>query len=139
VDNIIEFGDSEKDENPGKQKRFWSYIQSLRKDTSGVSSLKENGKMHADPKDRSGPQALLGLIFSSILNTPSSEMLISGTDGMELPAGFGIIVLVSSLVNTDSYCLLSMAALSFGSACHIICICNILSLLMFIYVPEKTS
>jgi hypothetical protein len=46
-----------------------------------------------------------------------SEMLISGTDGMELPAGFGIIVLVSSLVNTDSYCLLSMAALSFGSAC----------------------
>ena len=48
---------------------------------------------------------LLGLIFSSILSTPSSEMLISGTDGMELPAGFGIIVLVSSLVNTDSYCM----------------------------------
>ena len=52
VDNIIEFGDPEKDENPGKQKRFWSYIKSLRKDTSGVSLLKENGKMHADPKDK---------------------------------------------------------------------------------------
>jgi hypothetical protein len=37
VDNIIEFGDPEKDENPGKQKRFWSHIKSLRKDTSGVS------------------------------------------------------------------------------------------------------
>ena len=52
MDNIIEFGDPEKDENPGKQKRFWSYIKSLRKDTSGVSPLKENGKMHADPKDK---------------------------------------------------------------------------------------
>jgi hypothetical protein len=52
VDNIIEFGDPEKYENPGKQKRFWSYIKSLRKDTSGVSLLKENGKMHADPKDK---------------------------------------------------------------------------------------
>ena len=52
VDNIIEFGHPEKDENPGKQKRFWSYIKLLRKDTSGVSPLKENDKMHADPKDK---------------------------------------------------------------------------------------
>jgi hypothetical protein len=29
-------------------------------------------------------------------------MLISGIDGKGLPAGFGIVVLVSSLVNTDS-------------------------------------
>jgi hypothetical protein len=50
VDNIIEFGDPEKDENPGKQKRFWSYIKLLRKDTSGVSPLKENGKMHGGSK-----------------------------------------------------------------------------------------
>ena len=39
MDNIIEFGDPEKDENPGNQKRFWSYIKSLRKDTR-------------DPKDK---------------------------------------------------------------------------------------
>jgi hypothetical protein len=50
VDNIIEFGHPEKDENPGKQKRFWSYIKLLRKDTSGVSPLKENGKMHGGSK-----------------------------------------------------------------------------------------
>jgi hypothetical protein len=43
VNNIFEFGDPEKDENPGKQTRFWSYIKSLRKDTRGVSPLKENG------------------------------------------------------------------------------------------------
>ena len=67
---------------------------------------------------RSGPQALLGLIFSNNLSTPSSVMLISGIDGKGLPAGFGIVVLVSSLVNTDSLCLLSMSALSFGSAMH---------------------
>ena len=35
-----------------KQKRFWSFIKSLRKDSSGVAPLKENGKMHADPKDK---------------------------------------------------------------------------------------
>ena len=52
VNNIFEFGDPEKDENPGKQKRLWSYIKSLRNDTSGVSPLKENDKMHADPKDK---------------------------------------------------------------------------------------
>jgi hypothetical protein len=50
--NIIEFGDPENYEKPGKQNRFWSYIKSLRNDTSGVSPLKENDKMHADPKDK---------------------------------------------------------------------------------------
>ena len=32
IENLIEIGDPEKDQNPGKQKRFWSYIKSLRKD-----------------------------------------------------------------------------------------------------------
>ena len=52
IENLIEIGDPEKDQNPGKQKRFWSYIKSLRKDNCGVAPLKENGKMHADPKDK---------------------------------------------------------------------------------------
>ena len=38
---------------PGKQKRFWSYIKALRKDNSGSAPLKENGKMHADPLEKS--------------------------------------------------------------------------------------
>ena len=52
IENLIEIGDPEKDQNPGKQKRFWSYIRSLRKDNCGVAPLKENGKMHVDPKDK---------------------------------------------------------------------------------------
>ena len=52
VENIIDIGDPESDHQPNKQKRFWSFIKSLRKDSSGVAPLKENGKMHADPKDK---------------------------------------------------------------------------------------
>ena len=50
VENIIYIGDPESDHQPNKQKRFWFFIKSLRKDSSGVAPLKENGKMHADPK-----------------------------------------------------------------------------------------
>ena len=45
-------GDLESDHQPNKQKGFWSFIKSLRKASSGVAPLKENGKMHADPKDK---------------------------------------------------------------------------------------
>ena len=51
MENLIELEDPEKDLNPGKQKRFWSFIKSLRKDNCRVVSRKENGKMHVDPKD----------------------------------------------------------------------------------------
>ena len=53
VENLIEVGDENCEQRPGKQKRFWSYIKALRKDNSGVAPLKENGKMHADPLDKS--------------------------------------------------------------------------------------
>ena len=43
--------DTEKDLNPGKQKRFWSFIKSLRKDNCRVAPIKENGKMDVAPKD----------------------------------------------------------------------------------------
>ena len=54
IENLIEIiiGDPEKDQSPGKQKRFWSFIKSLREDNCGVAPLKENGKMHTDPKDK---------------------------------------------------------------------------------------
>ena len=44
-------GDRDQDQQP-KQKRFWSYIMSTGKDTGGVAPLKENGRLHADPKDK---------------------------------------------------------------------------------------
>ena len=52
IDNLIGIGDPEKYLNLGKQKRFWSFIKSLRKDNCGVAPLKENKKVHADLKDK---------------------------------------------------------------------------------------
>ena len=52
VDNLIEIGNPDSDENPNKQKRFWSYVNALRKDNSGVIPLKDSEKMNADTKDK---------------------------------------------------------------------------------------
>ena len=51
MDNIIEIGDPDQQHQP-KQKRFWSYNKSLQKDTGGISTLKDNGRLHADPKEK---------------------------------------------------------------------------------------
>ena len=51
VDNLIEIGDPDQ-QHQSKQKRFWSYIKSLWKDTGGVAPLKDNGRLHADPKEK---------------------------------------------------------------------------------------
>ena len=50
INGIIEAEDPEVD-RPPKQKRFWNYIKSLRKDSTGVSSLKDNGRQFNSPKD----------------------------------------------------------------------------------------
>lgn len=77
VENLIDYGDPESDQNPGKQKRFWSFIKSLRKDNCGVAPLKENGKMHADPKDK-----------SNILNRQyESTFTREGTSSIPSPTG----------------------------------------------------
>ena len=55
VENIIEEDPddiSRANERPSKQKKFWNYIKSLRKDNSGIAPLKENGKIYADPIDK---------------------------------------------------------------------------------------
>ena len=36
VKNIIEVGDPNQDQQPSKQKRFWSYIKTLRKDSRAL-------------------------------------------------------------------------------------------------------
>ena len=35
-----------------KQKKFWHYIRSLRKDNCSVSPLKDQGKLHSNPIDK---------------------------------------------------------------------------------------
>ena len=52
IEYLIDIGDPEKNLNPGKQKRFRSFIKSLKKDNCRVAPLKEKGKMHAEPEDR---------------------------------------------------------------------------------------
>ena len=51
VDHIIDESEPGQEHHP-KQKRFWSFIKSMRKDTSGIAPLKENGRLHAEPKDK---------------------------------------------------------------------------------------
>lgn len=84
VDNLIEIGDPESKHNPGKQKRFWSYIKSLRKDNSGVSPLKENGKMHADAKDKAD---ILNRQYESVFTKESTTNIPkpSGTPYPSMP------------------------------------------------------
>ena len=48
---IIDKGDPEQ-EHKLKQKRFWSFIKPLRKDSCGIAPLKENGRLHAEPNDK---------------------------------------------------------------------------------------
>jgi len=50
VNNIIEPNENE-DERQPKQKKFWSYIKSLRKDNSGISPLKDKGRLFNSAKD----------------------------------------------------------------------------------------
>ena len=66
--------------------------------------------------NKSGPEALLGFSLSRSFTTPSLVTSISGIDGNGVPSDDGMLLL-SSLVHVDSYCLLRISALSFGSAC----------------------
>ena len=51
TNNIIEVNDDQ-DDKPSKQKRFWSYIKSLRKDNTGISPLKGKGRLFNAPKEK---------------------------------------------------------------------------------------
>ena len=51
VENIIDPSNDETSA-PNKQKRFWSYIKSQRKDNIGIAPLKDRGRMYTEPKDK---------------------------------------------------------------------------------------
>ena len=51
INNIIEVSE-DNDDKPSKQKRFLSYIKSLRKDNTGISPLKDKGRLFNAPKDK---------------------------------------------------------------------------------------
>ena len=51
----------------GSTKPFWRYIKSLRRDNSGISPLKQDGKLHNDPKDKA---EILNNQFKSVFTQP---------------------------------------------------------------------
>ena len=51
INNITEVNDDQEDK-PSKQKRFWYYIKSLRKDNTGIIPLKGKGRLFNAPKDK---------------------------------------------------------------------------------------
>ena len=63
----------------------------------------------------SGPVALFVFSFCNNFRTPSAVTLMSGITGYVVLLGVGML-LQSSLVHVDSYCLFRMSALSFASA-----------------------
>ena len=51
IENIVEVGNPDQEYQP-KQKRLFNFIKSLRRDNSGIAPLKEKGRLHVDPKDK---------------------------------------------------------------------------------------
>ena len=52
INNLIDPPDEFGNNQGSNQKKFWSYIKSLRKDNTGIAPLRENGKLFSSPKDK---------------------------------------------------------------------------------------
>ena len=77
INNIIETDDAEKD-HPPKQKRFWNYIKSLRKDSTGISPLKDNGRLFNASKDKAD---ILNRQYQSVFTHEDPDSTIPDPDG----------------------------------------------------------
>ena len=67
---------TEKDINP---KPFWRYVKSQQQDSTGVSSLREIGKLHSDPKSKSSIlQSQLKSVFTSDDDGPHKDLKMEG-------------------------------------------------------------
>ena len=67
----------------GSTKSFWRYVKSLRKDNSGISSLKQDGKLYNDSKDKA---EILNNQFKSVYTQQSaSEIPEQGPRTPNLP------------------------------------------------------
>ena len=82
VEEVIDPGDPEIDDRPGRQKCLWSCIKSLKKDKSGIAPLKDRGKMHTDPVDKAN---ILNHQYGS-LYTREGEGDIPCLDGQPYPS-----------------------------------------------------
>ena len=81
INNIIEVGDPDSDQQP-KQKRFWSYIKSLRKDTTGVAPLKDNGRLFNAPRDKA---EILSRQYQSVYTQEDQDSPVPEPEGVPYP------------------------------------------------------
>ena len=79
--SIIEVGDPDSDQQP-KQKRFWSYIKSLRKDTTGVAPLKDSGRLFNAPKDKA---EILSRQYQSVYTQEDQDSPVPEPEGVPYP------------------------------------------------------
>ena len=74
INDIIEAEDPEK--------IFWNYIKSLRKDSTGVSPLKDNGRLFNSPKDKAN---ILNRQYQLVFTHEDPDIPVSDPDGDPSP------------------------------------------------------
>ena len=58
---------SENDESPAKDKKFWRYVKYQRQEAQGVAPLKKEGKLVDDPVEKAN---ILNNQFQSVFSPP---------------------------------------------------------------------
>jgi hypothetical protein len=82
INNLIDPPENDQKQNPSSQKKFWRYIKALRKDTTGVASLKENGRLFSDAKTKAN---ILNRQYQSVF-TQEDTRSIPTPDGNPYPS-----------------------------------------------------
>ena len=82
INNIIETGDPDNDHTPPKQKRFWNYIKSLRKDSTGIAPLKDNGRLFNTSKDKAD---ILNRQYQSVFTKEDQDTQVPDPEGKLYP------------------------------------------------------
>ena len=86
LDKMLDFGDPETEYQTGKMKPFWSFVKSLQKDNSGVTPLKDQGKIHADPVDKAN---ILNRQYESVFTKEKEDEdtpVLEGNPYPEMPS-----------------------------------------------------
>ena len=81
INGIIETGEPDNDHTP-KQKRFWNYIKSLRKDSTGIAPLKDNGRLFNASKDKADK---LNRQYQSVFTQEDPDTQVPDPDGKPYP------------------------------------------------------
>ena len=81
INGIIETSEPDNNHAP-KQKRFWNYIKSLRKDSTGIASLKDNGRLFNASEDKAD---ILNRQYQSVFTQEDPDIQVPDPDGKPYP------------------------------------------------------